>query len=264
MFTYKRAFGALRHPRRAWQWLFSHDYASPNLTPLPGNLFRFFPQLQRTRSWNSLVAHSQRFDRRFPEVGVVSWDESTLLYNYARQLQGQDLLEIGCWIGWSTVLLGLGGCRLTVIDPVLAGTPPGEACRESLRQAGLADSVKLIGGYSPGAVEELTAQGCKWSAGFIDGNHEGVAPLHDTQAFVCSARGDCLILFHDVILPNIAEALTWLGREGWNVGVHHTCFFIGVAWRGSARPLRHIPDPKVDWDGIIQRNLPHLSAFPRL
>jgi predicted O-methyltransferase YrrM len=197
-------------------------------------------------------------------VGLVSWDESVLLYNYARTLQGEDLLEIGCWIGWSTVLLGLGGCRLTVIDPVLSGMPQGETCRAAVRQAGLADSVTLIGGFSPAAVEELTARGAAWSACFIDGNHEGDGPLRDAQASVRATRDDCLILFHDMILPNVAEGLTWLKGQGWNVGVHYTCWFLGVAWRGSKQPLEHTPDPGVDWDRIIRDDLPHLASFPRI
>ena len=45
-------------------------------------------------------------------MGLMTWDENTLLYNYGKRLAGRDVLEIGCWIGWSTVALGLGGSAL--------------------------------------------------------------------------------------------------------------------------------------------------------
>ena len=211
-----------------------------------------------------MVAHTQEFDSRFPAVGLATKDESLLLYNYARQFQGQDMLEIGCWIGWSTLVLAMGGVRLTVIDPVLGETAPGETCRQAIKEAGLADSVKFIGGFSPQEVTKLNAQGYTWSLCFIDGNHDGDAPLLDAQEVVHSARENSMILFHDVIQPNVGDALLWLKREGWNVGVHHTCWFLGVAWRGTAKPLTHSPDPKVDWERIIRNDRPHLATLPRL
>ena len=139
----------------------------------------------------------------------------------------------------------------------------GQACSDALPRAGLSGAVKLIGGFSPQSVDELAAQGCSWSSCFIDGVHEGEAPLRDAQACARAARKDCLILFHDLSSPDVARALSWLQAEGWNCGVHYTCWFIGVAWRGSMEPLRHTPDPNVDWDYLI-RCCPYLAEFPRI
>ena len=188
MSTVRRAINAVRQPKRAWQWLFPHDYTSPNLTPVPEDVNRFFRHKRRGRSRNSiLVLHTQEFDSRFPAVGLATKDESLLLYNLCGQFQGQDMLEIGCWIGWSTLVLAMGGVRLTVIDPVLGETAPGETCRQAIKEAGLADSVKFIGGFSPQEVTKLNAQGYTWSLCFIDGNHDGDAPLLDAQEVVHSA-----------------------------------------------------------------------------
>lgn len=278
---------AARHPVQALRWAFPYDYSSPNLSPLPSHIESLFPGIRRVRSWNPRVPHHQRNDACNPLVGLLTWDEATLLYNYALKLAGKEMLEIGCWTGWSTAALALGGARLTVIDPVLAGVAQsangrngqddrdpldpllpgrhqaGEICRTALERAGLSGSVTLIGGTSPRCVEELAAQGRSWTAYFIDGDHAGEAPLRDTQACVRTAGDDALILFHDVILDDVARALAWLQDQGWNCGVHHTAWMIGVAWRGSMQPLQHIPDPRVDWDGLLKRKT-HLAPFRRI
>jgi len=254
---------ALRHPLRTWRWLHPYDYQSQGLSSLPTILDTYFPTVQHGRSHNFLVPHRSRADRRFPAVGWVTWDEATLLFNYGQMLVGKPLLEIGCWVGWSTVALGLSGVRLTVVDPVLAGQPQGDTCREAVRRVQLSQNVTFIPGFSPPAVQKLTRQGARWSGFFIDGDHDGEGPLADVKECAAAAEQDALILMHDLAQANIADALSWLQQAGWSTGVHHTLQFIGVAWRGAVRPLTHNPDPNVPWSQVLMA-YPHLARFQRL
>ena len=99
---------------------FGQDYVSPGLTSLPVD-FSHFPWGPAWSLLEPASPSSQRFHRCNPKIGLTTWDENTLLYNYVLRVADCELLEIGCWIGWSTLALGLAGPRLTVIDPVLAG-----------------------------------------------------------------------------------------------------------------------------------------------
>jgi hypothetical protein len=194
----------------------------------------------------------------------VTWDESVLLYNYALSNRDPEVLEVGCWIGWTSVVFLMGGAKLTVIDPVFIDHPAGEECRSSIARAGFQEKARLIGDFSPAAIDALRDAGSTFSRCFIDGNHEGDASLLDAQACHRVADRDCVILLHDAIQPNIGAALDWLGGQGWNVGVHYTARFLGVAWRGAATSLQHVPDPAVGWGEALRSECPHLLKFPRL
>jgi hypothetical protein len=241
-----------------------HDYVSAGLETLPASVESHFPEMEYASCFNPYLRHRGRRDRRFPSVGWATWDEATLLYNYGLKLRGREFLEIGCWVGWSTVVLALAGVRLTSVDPVLAGAPQGEACRASLANAGLTSVVELSGEPSPAGVDALASRGRRWTGFFIDGDHEGDAPMRDAQQCARLAEPDSVILLHDAVQENIASTLYWLRDAGWKVGVHYTSQFIAVAYRGNFTPLAHTPDPRVDWESLIRKRFPHLAEIPRL
>jgi hypothetical protein len=249
---------------RSLRGLRAEDYRSAGLADLPQDLEVFFPHVEHTWPMNAAVPHITRQDRRFPGVGWLTIDEAVLMYNYGLQLPGKNVLEIGCWVGWSTVVWGLSGAVMTVVDPVLDGAPQGDACRDSLRRAGLIDRIRLIPGFSPAAVKPLMNEARAWNGFFIDGDHEGDAPLCDVQTCSRGAAADCLIVLHDAIQPNIANALSWLKENGWECGVHYTSQFLGVAWRGKMTPLRHIPDPRVNWEKLLRTRFSFLRDFQRI
>ena len=114
----------------------SHDYRAPSLAPLPPDFESFFPFIVRRRSLNPCVRHTGRYDRRYPGVGVLTLDETTILFNYGLALKNATLIEIGCWVGWSTAAWAFSGVHIVAIDPVLNGLPQGESCRTSLAKAG--------------------------------------------------------------------------------------------------------------------------------
>ncbi len=202
------------------------------------------------------IPHNWYADKRYPLIGFVSRDEAHILYNTALKFKGQKSLEIGCWMGWSACHLALGGVELDVIDPILEKPELYESVSNSLQAAGVLDAVKLIPGYSPEKVEEVAADGRKWSLIFIDGNHDAPGPLND--AIICEtlAEADALILFHDLASPDVAQGLDYLKQRGWNTMIYQTMQIMGVAWRGNVEPVIHQPDPKIEW------HLPeHLQSY---
>ncbi len=229
------------------------DYVSPGLKIIQPD--RCFPNriIGDTSGcpWPYLrreIPHNWYADRRYPLVGFVSRDEAHILYNTAILFKGKKALEIGCWMGWSACHLALAGVELDIIDPILEKPEFYESVKNSLQAAGVLDSVKLIPGYSPEKVEEIAAQfKRKWSLIFIDGNHEYPGPLND--AIICEelAEEDALILFHDLVSPDVAAGLDYLKQKGWNTMVYQTMQIMGVAWRGNVEPVIHQPDPKISW-----------------
>ena len=238
------------------------DYVSPGLyTVEPDSCF---PNMVLGNKYDSTwlylrrdVSHNWYVDRRRSYVGFVSRDEAHILYNTALKFQGKKALEIGCWMGWSACHLALGGVKLDVIDPMLSEQFFNESVTESLKRAGVKESVNLIPGYSPQTVEEIANNlQRKWSLIFIDGHHEAPAPLNDAMICEQLAEDDALILFHDLSSPDVGQGLDYLKAKGWHTMVYQTMQIMGVAWRGNVEPVIHQPDNKINW-----RLPPHLQSY---
>ncbi|RCJ24164.1 hypothetical protein A6S26_19245 [Nostoc sp. ATCC 43529] len=238
------------------------DYVSPGFSIIQPD--SCFPNMILGNTYDSFwfylrrnIPHNWYVDRRQPGTGFVSRDEAHILYNTALKFQGKKALEIGCWMGWSACHLALGGVELDVIDPMLSTELFYESVTDSLKSAGVKESVNLIPGYSPQAVEELANKfQRKWSLIFIDGHHETPAPLNDVMICEQFAEPDALILFHDLASPDVGEGLDYLKNKGWNTMVYQTMQIMGVAWRGNVEPVIHQPDPEINW-----RLPPHLQKY---
>ena len=264
-----------RQIRLTNQQLPDNDYVSPNLEiVLPDP---HFPNVlvgdKRKCIWRYLrreIPHNWYVDQEYPMVGLLNRDEAHILYNSALQFRGKKALEIGCWIGWSTVHLGLAGVELDVVDPMLDHSIIGVRVRSSIKSASLENNVSLYTGCSPAQVEEIHQQTQqKWSLIFIDGDHTHPAPLKDAVIGDQLAEDDALILFHDLACPDVAEGLAYLQARGWQVMIYQTMQIMGVAWRGKVSPIQHIPDPKVKWQipshlrgYMVSGMLTHLEELP--
>ena len=104
-----------------------------------------------------------------------------------------------------------------------------------------------------------STQAAPWSFAFIDGYHEGRAPLDDAEAVIGLMAEDASVMFHDLISPHVAAGLAHFQANGWNVGLYNTMQIMGIAWRGAARPAEHIAD--VNMPPIAAE---HLRGFPVL
>jgi hypothetical protein len=249
------------HPPLPVGPLLPGDYVSPGLRVVMPDAC--FPNLTRGDparcAWPHLrreVPHAWYVDRRAPGIGFVSRDEAMVLYNTALRFRGRRALEVGCWLGWSTCHLALGGVSLDVLDPALGDPAIRASVEASLAAAGVRGLVNLVPAGSPEGVAAL-AEGRRWSLMFVDADHEAPAPVRDAQACSAHAADDALILFHDLAAPAVGAALDWLRDQGWRTVVYQTMQVMGAAWRGGVAPVAHTPDPAVTW-----RLPPHLEGHP--
>jgi len=225
------------------------DYVSPGLAVVhPDAAFpRMRPADRAANAWPYLrreIPHRWYTDERYPLMGFLNRDEATILHNIALQFRGKRALEIGSWLGWSTCHLALAGVELDVIDPAHDDADVRAIVEDSLDKCGIADRVHLAGGQSPAKIDELAKQ---WSLFFIDGDHEGLAPLLDTLACRPYATHDCAFVFHDLAAPSVANAIRFLRDDGFHVLLYQTAQIMGIAWRGNVTPVEHVPDPHVRW-----------------
>jgi hypothetical protein len=233
------------------------DYVSPGLEIVrPDHCFPHMAAGDKlSHPWKYLrreVPHTWYCDTRKPLMGFMDRDEAVLLYNIARQFRGRPALEIGCWFGWSTCHLALGGVKLDVVDPILSDPLHRDSVEHALRCCGVRDAVTLHGAASPAAIAALAAKdGAVWELFVVDGDHEPPMPERDVDACVAHAADDAAFVLHDLASPEVAAALRLLEARGFNVMVYQTMQIMGIAWRGQVTPVHHTPDPAVAWQ------LPH-------
>ena len=231
-----------------------YDYSSPSLKR--ANLLGLFPSVQvrdpTSITWPYLrkdAPHLWRSDirsRRHPDTGVQSFEEAELLYNNALSMAGRRGLEIGCHYGWSTAHLLAAGLHLDVIDPALGYPDQMADVRESLSGVPTSGGFKLWAGFSPSVVPAVySTENAPWSFIFIDGYHEGRAPLDDAEAVSDLCAADALVMFHDLVSPHVAAGLQHFVRLGWNVGLYNTMQVMAIAWRGDVSPVKHVADPRM-------------------
>jgi hypothetical protein len=227
--------------------MLENDYISPGFKYL--NPDACFPHMTigkyDKKPWVYLrtqCSHNWYVDCRHPTVGFLSRDEASLIYNLALARNTERVLEIGVWKGWSACHIALSGAIVDAIDPLLADPRHREQVESSLWLAGVRDRVNLHAGRSPDTVRQLAASGLRWGLIFIDGDHEGSAPLVD--ALICEeyANEDTWILFHDLASPDVAAALFSLKSHGWHIRIYETHQIMGIAWKAGNAPLTHIPD----------------------
>jgi len=239
------------------------DYVSPGLALIKPDFH--FPNMvigdKGECEWEYLrreVDHNWYVDRRWPSIGFLDRDEAHILYNSALQFRHKRALEIGCWLGWSACHIAMAGMDIDVIDPLLADSGVQESVTASLCGVSASCDIVLVPGKSPEAVLAIGGEEHrKWSFIFIDGDHRHPSPVLDAHAASAFAEENALILFHDVVCPDVGKALEHLKTEGWNIVLYQTMQMMAGAWRGSAKPIVHTPDPRISW------TLPeHLRSYP--
>jgi hypothetical protein len=224
------------------------DYVSPGLKRIdPRSAFPDIarePPGRRVIFWDDeerIDPHSW-YHARTSTVSFVNVDEAHLLYNNALQFAGNLGIEIGCASGYSSWHILKAGMRLAICDPVLAVTSEKRALSERLSE--FQDLVEMTATPSPIGVLDLGVHHGPWSFAFIDANHDSPYPLIDAIAVHHYCAQDAIIMFHDCV-GEPANALFILQACGWRIGFYNTSQLMGIAWRGSAQPVKHIPDPAV-------------------
>ncbi len=229
------------------------DYVSPGLARVDAD--SHFPDMiegdptQVPWKWmRKDDPHRWFCDKTMPTAGFINRDEAHILYNTALRFSGQPALEIGCLFGWSTWHMNAAGVKLTVIDPLLARN---DICSKVFASVGSpgpgydTSPVAYFSSRSPAFFDAAYGKG-PWSFVFIDANHDAPHPLIDAVAAAHHAADDALILFHDVICPDVFEAVAILRWRGWKARLYHTSQIMAACWRGDVRPISHKPDLEIE------------------
>jgi hypothetical protein len=192
-----------------------------------------------------------------PHCGSWTHDELAILYAALRtpQMAGKSVVDIGARFGWTAKAIheATKGVVLCV-DPILQyGKPEFERFRENLGTT--FERVIPIGQTANHFFVDrhLMARKSIYAGWVIDGNHDAPEPLNDAKGAVSLAEDDCMILLHDGRGLPIQQAVAHLMHNGFNAKFYATPNGIFVCWRGLEgwEPPHHLPDPNVDWRGVI-------------
>ncbi|MEY8120390.1 TylF/MycF/NovP-related O-methyltransferase [Falsihalocynthiibacter sp. BN13B15] len=236
-----------------------HDYISEGLQDpdLVGQFQFLEPTDPMPVKWKYLrrdVPHIWRTDKRSekPNIGVLSVDEGAILYNAALPFEGKRGLEIGCHLAFSTAHLLKAGLDLDVIDPALGNAVHLEAVQDNLNHSVPDNQPRLHAGFSPGIVNLVHSALplTKWSFAFIDGLHDGSAPLDDACTVEPLMASTAAVMFHDLTCPDVARGLQYYANAGWQTKIYETMQVMGIAWRGDYLPPEHIPDAGTSVSGM--------------
>jgi len=177
-----REIRANTHPLR-----FARQLPSEDSTPLPDFAGRIGPPdeflLARSYAWNS-------------EASV-----SEFLGELAFRQRACTVVELGCYVGWTSAHLALGlqaagrGGKLWCLDYEVRFL---DAARANLARLGLAERVEFVPGLSL-APATLAALPAEIDLLFIDTSHEYQATLDEIAAYLPRLAPSGLIALHDSV-----------------------------------------------------------------
>jgi cephalosporin hydroxylase len=183
----------------------------------------------------------------FSEINAVA------IFHVLAELKPQRIVEIGSYMGKSTVFFGrslqvLGGAgRVTSIDPHsgdrqqrqgfgMAEIPSFDMFRTHIRLAGVDQLIDPIVATSSDAAKEWTEP---FQFLFIDGWHSYDAVLADGREWVPMMSGEGVVVFDDALqYDDVRRAIAVLDEEGT---IHLWGHFYGQAFAGKTR----VPPPSV-------------------
>lgn len=225
-----------------------YDYVPPGLKKI-SRPDEAFPNSVRRRCPHSPGdPHAWYHHQSSTYNGYFNRDESVLLYNTACKFKGKKGVEIGTAFGWSSWHILKAGMDLVMCDPGFAEATATNDVLESLKEFNGRYQICMI--PSPPGVLQVAKYYFPWSFVLIDGNHDLPNPAIDAVTVHHAMEKDAVIMLHDCWSPGVMDALTVLQAFGWAVGVYRTSGLLGIAWRGSARPVKHKADPQVPYRNI--------------
>jgi predicted O-methyltransferase YrrM len=168
--------------------------------------------------------------------GWLGIREAVALYDLARGLPEKNpvIVEIGSWVGKSSVVLGKGVRQKTApalycIDPFNAESDaesqlPNVAARmraplrtvfeRNIRRAGVASTIRILQGMSFEFADKIQVP---IDLLFIDGNHSYDSALRDYLDWAPLVRRGGIIAFHDVVVNQEAQGpLRVVMEKLWN------------------------------------------------
>lgn len=209
---------------------------------LSARLLRSFPELVYHPGMSGNVdVHYQ--DREIRGAVCCTPAEAMLMHHAARLAEPANAIEIGSYIGWSSVHLASALKQgLTCVDPFLEtgaredGVDPARVAHArflaNIERAGVKDKVRLVREKSPDALPAAAA-GRPWDFAFVDGWHLGGAPLRDVLGVMPFLTDRAALMLHDLWIPDVRDAFLYLVARGWSHHVFDTSNYLTILWRGG-------------------------------
>jgi predicted O-methyltransferase YrrM len=150
--------------------------------------------------------------------GWLSKREADLLYAAAKRTPADGhIVEVGSFRGRSTTLLAHTGREVTAIDPLCLGTV--DADGYTITEDDRAALAALVDRFDN--LDWLRCEACDTRLYkpidllYIDGNHQGDAPLNDFRHFQPLLERGSYVVFHDFgVRRAVSRAVATLEREG--------------------------------------------------
>ena len=123
---------------------------------------------------------------------------------------GQDIVEVGSYLGRSTAFIGLAagpGCTVHAVDPLTS-----EQFLGNMEKVGVAD--KLERHTATSVVAARSYKGRPVGLLFVDAIHTERAVLEDGQLSSTHLAAGCLVAFDDVNRPTVMKAVQRLVADG--------------------------------------------------
>lgn len=189
--------------------------------------------------------HPRFHDTRFPRLPshTLTRDEAHLVHVLARQFAGGRALEAGCSMGWTALHLVAAGLGVDFVDPIYLHP---EICRLVMECLPSEPPPRFIRGPAGTLLEKAREiNGGGWSLIVADSQRELLQSEPEAVDWERFALPDAMVILPGVAKPGPASALARLAAVGWNTRVYRTAGRLGIAWRGAAVPVDHIPDPRL-------------------
>lgn len=130
---------------------------------------------------------------------AVTDEEATAL---AKLAEDKDVLELGAYLGFSTVVLASVAKRVWSVDWHEGDAHAGAAdtwnsYRANLAAYGVDDRVEMCHGRFEDEVPKLAAAGVVVDGAFLDGQHDGISVARDLDLALTLVRPGGFIAWHD-------------------------------------------------------------------
>lgn len=232
------------------------DYISPNFTN-PLDVRRFMRHLH-VRPMAHSCGHNVASDFAdypvdypifglYKKCGMLTLDESNIIYEFAKQIPGGRFFDIGAHTGLSTMTLASAkDSTVFAIDPMFAVDPFFERFLENTQEFLNITTSSLRSDQVLDQAQQYLNPG--FDGAIIDGDHCEPFPRRDVVLVDEFLRRQGFIVLHDAWGEPVWSVAGRLKARGFQTRFYSTPHGLIAAWRGDLTPPDHTPDPRVDWN----------------
>ncbi len=160
-----------------------------------------------------------------PTAGCCSQTEALILNQICKIIKPIVTIEIGSYIGWSTVHLAEHSRHVYAVDNFSEGAVE-EIFLSNIRKLGFTN-IELVNQPSDKYLASIVAEPM-YDIIFIDGYHHNGQPLKDSIAAIRLLKNDGIILLHDTWEKDVRLAGDYLITEGFSEHIFDTDNWLGI------------------------------------